>query len=508
MRAGTGAPAAHPALENLPWRRRFDVRIAGFFGAAACVVVLAAGLFAYSLISEARLHSFTERLGSLALSLSNTLEVDAIPGLAAQPDGGAAWREIWRKRLMKIVSQEQDIDSIYVLLPTDRPAQLCFLIDASKGEKAAETGEFYDASEYPFMLRGFTQVAVEDRVFADEFGATQSAYAPLRTSAGEVVGIVGVDVKPPGLEKTRNQVVLFCASIIGVALGAIFVLAALVRRRVRRRLSHALNATADIAAGRHAISARDLEDGAGDEFSLLGTELGDLSRRLRERERLRATYGLYVSDDLARAMLASDQAAALGGVERPATVLFADFAQYTRVCEQFSPVEIVSLSNEYLGAMTAVIEQHGGCVIDFRGDCIMAVFGAPLAQEDHADRALRCALMMQQRMNQLNSGWQAQGLAERWQRVGVDQLSLHIGIHTGPVVAGHIGGASRMKYCVMGDTVSIASRLEEMNRELGTRIAISDQVKEQASAESARGFTDCDLRPLRGRLAGVHVFAL
>jgi adenylate cyclase len=484
------------------------VRIAAIFGAALFVVVLAAGLFAYRQIADSRLRAFSQRLESLALSLANTLEVDAISNLDAQADGGAAWRKEWQERLMRIVSNQQDIDSIYVLLPTNRPAQLSFLLDASKGARSAEHGELYDASEYPFMLRGFTQVAVEDRVFADEFGATQSAYAPLRTSAGDVVGIVGVDVLAIGAEETRDQVIFFCATLLGLALGAAFVVAALVRRRVRSRLTPAFNATTEIAAGKHDFSASDLKDDAGDEFTLLGTQIGDLARQLREREHLRATQGLYLSDELTRAVLANGQTPTLGGVERIATVLFADLAQYSRISGQLSPMEIVSFANEYLGAMTAVIEQHGGCLLDFRGDCIMAVFGAPLALEDHADRALLCAQMMQKRMNRLNSGWEAQGLAERWRRAGVELLTLHVGIHTGSVVAGHIGGASRMKYCVMGETVSIAISLEEMNRELGTRIAISDQVKQRAGADSARGFTDCDLRPLRGRLVGVHVFAL
>lgn len=511
--ATSGSPggelAQHPALRSLPWWRRFDVRIAALFGGAALLIVISAGIFAHSIMVEARLHSFTQRLESLALSLANTFEADAIPGLPLRADGGDAWREEWRERLMRIVEHERDIDSIYILLPTDRPAQLRFLIDASKASRVAEEGELYDASEYPYMLRGFSQVSVEDRVYEDEFGATQSAYAPLRTSKNEIVGIVGVDVLAVRLDETRRHVVVFCAAIFGVAAVAIIALAALVRRRVERPLSHALAVTAAIASGRHEPPASaPAPDDSGDEFALLSAHLDDLSRQLRDRERLRATFGLYVSDDLARAVLAGGQPPTLGGVERLATVLFADLSQYTRISEQFSPMEVVSLANEYLGAMTALIEQHGGCVIDFRGDCLMAVFGAPVAQEDHADRALRCALLMQQRMTQLNGSWEARGLAERWQKAGVDQITLRVGVHTGPVVAGHIGGPSRMKYCVMGDSVNVAARLQEMNKELGTRIAISDQVKQRAHPSSSEGFVDCDMRPLRGRVVGVHVYAM
>jgi len=281
---------AHPALRSLPWWRRFDIRIAALFGGASFLVVVAAGIFAYSLIVDARIRSFTQRLESLALSLANTFESDAIPGLARRTDGGAAWREEWRERLMRIVERESDIDSIYILLPTERPAQLRFLLDASKASRVAEPGELYDASEYPFMLRGFNQVSVEDRVYEDEFGATQSAYAPLRTSKNEVVGIVGVDVLAVRLEETRNQVVLFCAAIFGVAAGAVVLLAALVRRRVQRPLSHALSTTAAIASGRHEPpAAGGPAQASGDEFSLLSAHLDDLSRQLRDRERLRAT---------------------------------------------------------------------------------------------------------------------------------------------------------------------------------------------------------------------------
>lgn len=489
----------------LPCWRRFDVRVAMVFGCASLAIVLAAAVFAYHAIVGARMESFSKRLESLALTLAQTIEVNAIPGLNRREDKGEAWIAEWQERLKTVVELEADIDSIYILLPTDQPAKLRFLLDASKVSRVAQTGEIYDASEYPFMLRAFNGVEVEDRVFEDEFGATQSAYAPLRTGAGEVVGIVGVDVLAVRLDETRAQVLWFCAAGFGLAGVAVVLVALFVRRQVHRPLARVLESTTAIAAGRF-----DTPTGltGGDEFAVLGGQIDEMAAKLRDRERIRATFGLYVSQELAQNLLAADQLPRLGGEECLATVMFCDLTSYTRVSECFSPTETVALANEYLGIMTRVIEQHGGCVLDFSGDGVMAAFGAPVSMNDQAERALRAALMMQQRMNQLNGEWEARGLAERWQKVGVDQITLRIGIHTGPVVAGNIGGVSRMKYCVMGDTVNVAARLEEMNKELGSRICMSEQVKLRARAELSQDFVDCGLRKVRGRLLAVQVFAL
>lgn len=504
--AGAPFPAgeAAKALVRLPWWRRFDVRLSGIFAGASLLIVIAAGCLAYGLIVEARLESFRKRLSSLALALLQTIETDSIPGLATSPDGGMAWRKTWQRRLVTIVRNEPDVDSIYILQPTDSPAQLRFLIDASKLSRVAEIGEIYDASEYPFMLRAFREVTVEDRVYADEFGATQSAYAPLRTSSGEVVGIIGVDVLADSIEATRLRVLWFCVLLFGVIAAAIVFVASALRRLVRWPLMKIVDATDAVASGR-------LETRTGierdDEFGLVGARIDAMAAQLADRERLRATFGLYVSSDLASSLLSSGKLPELGGAECLATVCFCDLARYTRVSECFSPAETVDLVNEYLGAMTEVIEAHGGCVLDFNGDGIMAVFGVPVPHADHADRAARAAVRMQQRMTQLNGEWEARGLAARWQKAGVGEIVLRIGLHTGPLVAGHIGNRSRMRYCVMGDTVNVASRLEEMNKELGTRIAMSDETRQRAAPELTADFVDCDLRSVRGRQTLVRVFA-
>lgn len=507
--SGSAAPAPAPApaaLATLPWWRRFDTRLAAIFGGASLLIVAVAACFAYQFILEARMESFRKRLGSLALALSHTVEVDAIPGLERRADGGAAWRQRWQEKLITIVQSEPDIDSIYILLPTDRPAQLRFLLDASKVSRVADPGELYDAADYPFMLRAFRldEVSVEDRVYADEFGATQSAYAPLHTTKGEVAGIIGVDVLAENIAETRRQVLLLCLALFCITAVAVVAVAALLRRLVRRPIARILATTSAIADGRYEARA-DLH--GHDEFGLLGERIDTMAGQLAERERLRATFGLFVSADLAHTLLSSGKMPELGGAERLATVMFCDLARYTRVSECFSPAETVGLVNEYIGAMTEVIESHGGCVLDFNGDGIMAVFGAPVSHVDHPDRALRAAIRMQQRMNQLNGAWEARGLALRWQKAGVEQLVLRIGLHTGPVIAGNIGNASRMRYSVMGDTVNVAACLEDMNKELGTRIALSEELRQRASADLTSDFVDCDLRAIRGRQTLVRVFA-
>lgn len=507
--SGTPAPrpdaSARPpaALLTLSKWRRFDVRIALLFAISSLLIIFVAGLFTYQLIVEAKMEGFRKRLETLALTLSMTLDADPIPGLSDRPDQGAEWTASLTTKLQAIVDREPDIDSIYVLLPTDSPARLRFLLDASRVSRVAEPGEVYDATDYPFMLRAFEQVAIEDRVYEDAFGATQSAYAPLRTGAGEVVGIVGVDVLAVRIHETRQRVLVFCVALFGVTAGAFALVALMIRKRVRRPIERVLAATEAISAGRYDQAAA--VDG-DDEFALVGQHIDAMARQLGERERLRSTFGLYVSHDLARTLLDAEHPPQLGGTERLATVMFCALGNYGRLNECFSPSEIIALANEYLGVLAGVVEENGGCVLDFNGDGLKAVFGAPVAHVDHVERALRTAIRMQQRMNQLNGDWEARGLAARWEQIGLEQLVLRIGIHTGPVIAGNLGCATRMKYAVIGDTVIVASQLEEINKELGTRIALSDEVRQRAEANSLLGFIDYDLRAIRGRQMLVRVY--
>jgi adenylate cyclase len=215
-----------------------------------------------------------------------------------------------------------------------------------------------------------------------------------------------------------------------------------------------------------------------------------------------------VSKDVARLLLDQRVHTELDGEERVVTVLISDIRGYTSISERLPPVQVVDMLNRYLSAMNEVIDDHKGCVIELLGDAILAVFGAPNYLPDHSERAVRCALGMRQRLEELNQEWRQSGLSRYWQNDGEAGLSERIGIHTGPVVAGNLGGNIRVKYSVIGDSVNVAARLEAMNKELDTDILVSEQVYTQLPAELLGQFRDRGVHQIKGRQQSVHVFAI
>jgi adenylate cyclase len=306
------------------------------------------------------------------------------------------------------------------------------------------------------------------------------------------------------LDETRNQVVVFCVIVFGLAVGCVLLLAQMVRHQVQRPLSSVLHAASAIAGGKLDTT---IQRRSTDEFGLLADRFDTMARNLRDRELLRETFGLYVSKDVAAELMKSGKAPELGGVERVATILFCDLVNYTRISETFSPKETIGLINEYLAAMTTIIESHQGCLIDFTGDGLFAAFGLVIPDSEHAGHALACAIQMRQALNRLNGEWEARGLSSRWEEVGVDRIEARIGLHTGLVVAGNIGSQSRMKYSVMGDTVNVASRLEHMNKEFETSILLSDEVRMRIPTAMHAGLRDHGIVSIRGRAKSLGVYS-
>lgn len=189
------------------------------------------------------------------------------------------------------------------------------------------------------------------------------------------------------------------------------------------------------------------------------------------------SFARYAPAGLVQKLMASGEVARLGGEEREVSVLFADIRSYATLTEQLRPADVVELLNVYFSAMQEVIEAHQGEVLEYAGDAILVVFGAPIDLPEHPRRAVECALAMVEVLARLNQEWTRNGLAKRWTALGVPEIRCGIGVHTGPVVAGNLGSRTHMKYGIVGDTVNVAARLEALNKDLDTSVLISEAVR-------------------------------
>jgi adenylate cyclase len=213
---------------------------------------------------------------------------------------------------------------------------------------------------------------------------------------------------------------------------------------------------------------------ANDEIGAVAEGFNRMLEGLRERERIRETFGVYVTREIRDEILAGR--ASLEGQLQEVTVLFADLRDFTPWVERTEPRTVVRDLNEYFTEMEAAVRAHGGLVLQYIGDEIEAVFGAPLRAADHADRALAAALEMRDRLRRLNA---------RRAESGKPPLRNGIGIHTGTVLAGSIGSAERLTYALVGDAVNLASRIQGLNKELGTDVLVSDATRSRLTGEAA-----------------------
>jgi Adenylate cyclase, family 3 (some proteins contain HAMP domain) len=215
-------------------------------------------------------------------------------------------------------------------------------------------------------------------------------------------------------------------------------------------------------------------------------------RRLEEREAFRQVFGRFVAPEVADEVLAgrlTDR-----GERREVTVLFADIRGFTPLSESLEPERLVEVLNRWFTVMVERIEAEGGVVNKFMGDAVVAIFGAPRALDDHADRAVRAARAM----------LAAEG--ELLQAPGAPALRCGIGVNTGRVVAGPVGATSRMEYTVIGEAVNVAARVEALTRKLDASVLVTRATRDRL--RDARGLVGAGTHRLKGVSEPVEVFRL
>ena len=191
----------------------------------------------------------------------------------------------------------------------------------------------------------------------------------------------------------------------------------------------------------------------------------------RAHELVRRAFGRYVSEEVAASILQTPEGLELGGEEREVTILMSDLRGFTAMAARVPPREVIEFLNLYLESMVDVISRFEGTIDEIIGDAILVIFGAPVACEDHAGKAVACGLAMQLAMAEVNQRLKAKGAAE---------LEMGIGIHTGRVIVGNIGSVRRTKYAAVGSNVNLAGRIESFTT--GGQILISENTREKITS--------------------------
>jgi adenylate cyclase len=219
-----------------------------------------------------------------------------------------------------------------------------------------------------------------------------------------------------------------------------------------------------------------------------------------ERLRVRDLFARFVPENVVDEVLASADGLRLGGVQRESTVMFTDLRGFTTFAESLAPEQVIDVLNRYLSEMSDAILDHGGTLVAYMGDGIMAVFGAPLEQADHADRALATAReMLTTRLPRFNEWLREHGLS--------DGFRMGIGLNSGQVMSGNVGSERRVEYTAVGDTTNAAARIEQLTKGTAHQLMLSDATRESLH-EQPTDLLLVDELELRGRSARTRIWGL
>ncbi len=202
-----------------------------------------------------------------------------------------------------------------------------------------------------------------------------------------------------------------------------------------------------------------------------------------ERKTLAEVFGRYVPRSIADAVVS--ERGSLAPVHREATVLFVDLAGFTRLTERLGAERIVEILNEYFDTVTRIISEHNGVVTQFQGDAVLATFNVPIEDTKHAESGVEAASDIVAKISS--------------SRFGNEELDVRIGVNTGPLIAGNVGGGGRQSYTVHGDAVNLAARLEAMNKQLQTRLLIAASTAELLQRTDLTQVAELEVRGLSGK---------
>ncbi|SRR5581483_11093373 len=356
------------------------------------------------------------------------------------------------------------IKFIYILKPNPtNPEQLIFVADAEENPtEVSHAGEVDKNAYVSGSIRHLNEYYSPGKFVEDPLGKWLSGFAPVYDAEGNYVATVGVDISMERYQYILQRLIQLFVFGFLVSLFFAFVGGYFLAKRVTLALGNLLDCVRAIGQGNLNSKSSVMTH---DEFEELGNEINAMTQGLKERERLKLNFARYVSLHVMEGILKAEDVAKLEGERRKITVLFSDIRQFTRLSEGLPPEQVVSLLNEYFGAMLDVIFRYNGTLDKFLGDGIMVEFGAPLDDPEQERHAIITAIEMQKELVNLNA---------KWEKAKKPTIQMGIGIHTGLAIVGNIGSEKRVDYTAVGDTVNVAARIEQTTKMLKKPILISE----------------------------------
>lgn len=288
--------------------------------------------------------------------------------------------------------------------------------------------------------------------------------------------------------------------LIAIVTGIFFLIGSILSIFFSSILTKQLNS---LMAGVNKVSKGDLSVQvkriSNDELGILTETFNTMVTNIREKELIKMAFTRYVSKQVAEKVFENPDTFLhkLRGERKQVSIMFADIVGFTSMSERLSPEEVVQILNTYLSSMVGSVFKHNGTLDKFIGDCVMAVFGAPIALENPSLNAVNCAIDIQKEVAKLNLERRSMGLSE---------INIGIGINTGIAVVGNIGSKERLDYTVIGDNVNLASRLQSTANALKAPVIVSKTVI--SDIEGKAEYVQLESVLLKGKSAPVEIFSI
>lgn len=370
------------------------------------------------------------------------------------------------------------------------------LADAAQGQVIASTLDD-DNARLTLQALNPLQFGVSQRIRLQEadYGTLVRPLAADPASGELIIAVIQRSYRENqvNLAQLQERLFSFSMSVISVSLLAVVLLA---RTFTRPILALAQRVKLIEQGDYSAVTLPDAK-GSSDELTQLDRSVSAMAKGLAEREQIRDLLGKVVSPEIAAELMGGH--IELGGEERIVSVLFADIRGFTTLSEQQTPSQTLHMLNQCFEKICFAIESSGGAVAKFNGDAVMALFGAPVAHSDDADRAMQALLSIESAVRELSDN----------PDLPTAGLSIGLGIHTGLVVAGNMGSQNRMNYTVIGDSVNLASRLESLTRVYGVSNLVSEASVNALGVEAAKyQWLELDVVRVKGKREPVKVFTM